>query len=91
MNYGWSNYGEEKISKFFTSTISAFVFMYFTEKAPSPWEKKGKDFGCENYLKVERKKPFHSASERLTTIRPITVFKKTFEWTKNHLKNYFLG
>ena len=65
--------------------------MYFTEKAPSPWEKKGKDFGCENYLKVERKKPFHSASERLTTIRPITVFKKTFEWTKNHLKNYFLG
>ena len=55
MNYGWSNYGKEKISKFFTSTISAFVFMYFTEKAPSPWEKKGKHFGCENYLKIERK------------------------------------
>ena len=79
MNYGWSNYGEEKISKFFTSTISAFVFMYFTEKAPSPWEK---DFGCENYLKVERKKPFHSASERLTTIRPITVFKKLLNGQK---------
>ena len=82
MNYGWSNYGEEKISKFFTPTISAFVFMYLTEKAPSPWEKKGKDFGCENYLKVERKKPFHSASERLTTIRSITVFKKLLNGQK---------
>ena len=82
MNYGWSNYGEEKISKFFTPTIPAFVFMYLTEKAPSPWEKKGKDFGCENYLKVERKKPFHSASERLTTIRSITVFKKLLNGQK---------
>ena len=42
MNYGWSNYCEEKTSKFFTSTISVFVFMYFTEKAPSPRGKKGK-------------------------------------------------
>ena len=42
MNYGWSNYCEEKVSKFFTSTISAFVFMYFTEKTSSPWKKKGK-------------------------------------------------
>ena len=82
MNYGWSNYGKEKISKFFTSTISAFVFMYFTEKAPSPSEKKGKDFGYENYLKIERKKPFNSASERLTTIRPITVFKKLLNGQK---------
>ena len=56
MNYGWSNYCEEKISKFFTSTISAFVFMNFTEKAPSRWGKKGeKDFGCENYLKIENR------------------------------------
>ena len=59
MNYRWSNYYEEKISNFFTSTISAFVFMYFTEKTPSSWKKKGeKDFGCENYLKIERKKYF---------------------------------
>ena len=77
MNYGWSNYCEEKISKFFTSTISAFVFMNFTEKAPSRWGKKGeKDFGCENYLKIERKKPFYNTSKRLTTIRPIIFFKK---------------
>ena len=77
MNYGWSNYCEEKISKFFTSTISAFVFMYFTEKAPSPWGKKGEEyFGCETYLKIERKKPFYNASERLTIIRPIMFFKK---------------
>ena len=41
MNYGWSHYCKEKISKCFTSTRSAFVFMYFTEKAPSFWEKKG--------------------------------------------------
>ena len=40
MNFGWPNYCEEKISKFFTSTISAFVFMYITEKARSAWEKK---------------------------------------------------
>ena len=77
MNYGWSNYCEEKISKFFTSTISVFVFMYFTEKARSPWEKQGeKDFGCENYLKIERKKPFYNTSERLRTIRPIISFEK---------------
>ena len=50
--------------------------MYFTKKAPSPWGKKGaKYFGCENYLKIERKKPFYNASERLTTIRPM-FFKK---------------
>ena len=51
--------------------------MYFTKKARSPWGKKGaKYFGCENYLKIERKKPFYNASERLTTIRPIMFFKK---------------
>ena len=78
MNYGWSSCCEEKIGKFFTSTISAFVFIYFTEKAPSPLgKKKKKDFGCKNYLKVERKKPFYIISERFTTIRPI-IFKKFF-------------
>ena len=41
MNYGWSHYCKEKISKCFTSTRSAFAFMYFTEKAQSFWEKKG--------------------------------------------------
>ena len=76
MNYEWSNYCKEKISKFFTSTISAFVFMYFTKKTPSLWEKRGKDFGCENYLKIERKKPFFNTSERLTTSRPIIFLKK---------------
>ena len=59
-----------------TSTISAFVFIYFTKKTPSPWEKRGKDFGCENYLKIERKKPFYHTSERLTTIRRTILFKK---------------
>ena len=77
MNYGWSHYCKEKINKCFTSTRSAFVFMYFTEKAPSFWEKKvRKDFGCKIYLKIERKKHFHNTSERLITIRPIIVFKK---------------
>ena len=42
MNYEWSNYCEEKISKFFTSALSAFVLMYFTKKVPSSWEKNGK-------------------------------------------------
>ena len=77
MNYGWSNYCEEKVSKFFTSTISAFVFMYFTEKAPSSWgNKMEKDLGCENYLKIETKKSFYNNIERITTIQTIIFFKK---------------
>ena len=35
---------EGKISKFFTSAIPAFIFLYFMEKAPSLWGKKGKKF-----------------------------------------------
>ena len=75
MNYGWSNYYEEKVSKFFTSTISAFVFMYFTEKASSSWgNKMEKGFGCENYLKIETKKSFYNNIERITTIQTIIFF-----------------
>ena len=60
--------------KFFTSTISAFAFMNFMDKAPSRWGKKGgKDFGCENYL---RKESFYDTSKRLTTNRPVLFFKK---------------
>ena len=58
MNYGWSNYCEEKISKFFTSTISAFVFIYFTKKAPSPWEKRGKRFWMRKLFKDREEKAF---------------------------------
>ena len=78
MNYGWSNYRKEKISKFFTSAISAFIFMYFMEKAPSLWEKKRKKVsGCDNCLQIEKKKPFYNTSERLKIIiRPIMFFKK---------------
>ena len=47
------------------------------EKGPSPWEKGGKDFACENYVKIEKEKPFHNTSERLTTIRSI-IFLKSF-------------
>ena len=39
-------------------------------------KKREKDFGCENYLKIERKKPFFNTSERLTTSRPIIFLKK---------------
>ena len=39
-------------------------------------KKREKDFGCEYYLKIEKKKPFYNTSERLTTIRPIMFFKK---------------
>ena len=49
---------KEKISKFFTSTISAFVFMYFMEKAPPPWEKKGKRFWMWKLLKDREEKTF---------------------------------
>ena len=37
-------------------------------------KKNEKDFGCENYLKIERKKSFRNTSERITTIRPIIYF-----------------
>ena len=40
-------------------------------------KKRGKDFGCENYLKIERKKPFYNTSEKLTTFRP-RIFLKNF-------------
>ena len=58
MNYGWSNYYEEKVSKFFTSTISAFVFMYFTEKTSSPWKKRGKRFWMRKLFKDREEKVF---------------------------------
>ena len=53
--------------------------MYFTEKATSPWKKRerGKDFGCENYLKIESKKAFYNTSERLTII-PLRIILKNF-------------
>ena len=39
-------------------------------------KKMEKKFGCENYLNIERKKPFYNTSERLTAIRPIIFLKK---------------
>ena len=56
MNYEWSSYCKEKISKFFASTISAFVFMYFAKKAPSPWEKRGKRFRMRKLFKNREEK-----------------------------------
>ena len=39
-----------------TSTISAFVFIYFTKKAPSPWEKRGKRFWMRKLFKDREEK-----------------------------------
>ena len=41
-----------------TSTISAFVFIYFTKKAPSPWEKRGKRFWMRKLFKDREEKVF---------------------------------
>ena len=70
MNYGWSNY-------FYFYFYFYFCFYVFYGESSITLGKKGeKDFGCEDYLKIERKKPFYKISERLTTIRPTMFFEK---------------
>ena len=77
MNYSSSNYFYKKIRNFFPSTISPFVLFILWRKDLHLGKKGGKDFACENYVKIEKEKPFHNTSERLTTIRSI-IFLKSF-------------